>query len=364
MPTDLLLPAFILTLLANALLVAVAIRALRGGQADREPFEAPRSRPAPTQSGPERTTVPGEPEPKPASARKPPRTRFIPDVPAGSEPAWPRSNARTSRVKPRVDSDARGGGSPPDDFPTKPGRRRRSVGATPTDPPDTNPTDTNSTDTNPTPGGPNTTKGGATVPRPRRSATDRGGTSRSEADDPGPGGSRSGRRRFSLPPLDDDHERVNRSIETFLSGSDASDPSLTDASTVATTVAIVAIDRLEDDGSSDEDGTVAVAATVDRALRSAARVADRVTTTAPGRYRIVLPSTGELAARAYLRRVRATVEPSLEAVDPPLRLLIATATVLDDGPETAIAKAEARLDAAIASAASRTSDHAPRAAGN
>ena len=31
------------------------------------------------------------------------------------------------------------------------------------------------------------------------------------------------RRRFSLPPMDDDHERVNRSIATFLSGGKSAD---------------------------------------------------------------------------------------------------------------------------------------------
>jgi hypothetical protein len=48
--------------------------------------------------------------------------------------------------------------------------------------------------------------------RQRRATTDAATTN--------PGRGR--RRRFSLPPLDDDHDRVNRSIETFLAGGVAS----------------------------------------------------------------------------------------------------------------------------------------------
>ena len=143
-------------------------------------------------------------------------------------------------------------------------------------------------------------------------------------------------RRHSLPDLDEDHERINRSIETFLSGSETSDDAAgPDTTTVATTVALVAIDGLATDPSVVDPGAVkGVVATVERTLRDAARSADRVTPVGTGRFRVVLPATGELAARAYLRRVRATVGPSLEAADGPLGLVTATATVLDEfGPD-------------------------------
>ena len=79
---------------------------------------------------------------------------------------------------------------------------------------------------------------------------------------------------------------------------------------------------------------------VERTLRGAARGTDVVTTGGRGRFRIVLPSTGEFAARAYLRRIRATIEPRLEAADRPLRLAVATATVLDEPIEDAVRRAE------------------------
>ncbi len=62
-----------------------------------------------------------------------------------------------------------------------------------------------------------------------------------------------------------------------------------------------------------------------------------------GRFRVVLPGTGELAARAYLRRVRAGVDPILEACPDPLRLVIATATVLGGPVDDAIRTAERRM---------------------
>jgi GGDEF domain-containing protein len=132
---------------------------------------------------------------------------------------------------------------------------------------------------------------------------------------------------------------------------------------VATTVAVVAIDGIEQSRSRDDDAAVGgVAATVERTLRDAARADDRVTSTGPGRFRIVLPATGELAARAYLRRVRAAVEPGLESAPIPLALLTATSTVLGESPDAAVAQAEARLDASLASAASRGPGSRPRAA--
>ena len=309
MPTDLLLPAFALTLLANAALVAVAIRWLLRARAERdrpdpadrgrleietEPFDPP-TRPVRTPPAPE----PAEVEPPLAlGPSKPPRR-----TPA----AAPGAAKNAAAAKPGA----------PKPLPAKPVRRTKQALAT---------------DKNPT-----------------RSEPRRGG-----------------RRRFSLPPLDDDHERVSRSIETFLSGGDGADAS-DEASagpgsaTVATTVAVVAIDGLHPGAAgADRQAVDDVVATVERTLHAAARSADQVTAVGAGRYRVVLPATGELAARAYLRRVRATVGPSLEAIDAPLVLVTATATVLDDPIQVAIAQAEARLDAALASAARRASDQEPR----
>jgi hypothetical protein len=75
-----------------------------------------------------------------------------------------------------------------------------------------------------------------------------------------------------------------------------------------------------------------------------------------GRFRIVMASTGELAARAYHRRVRTTIEPGLEAAGAPLRLVVATATVLDEPVEIAIRHATDRLAAALDAAAAARRD--------
>lgn len=183
--------------------------------------------------------------------------------------------------------------------------------------------------------------------------------------------SKRGRRRFSLPPLDDDHEKVSRSIESFLTGGDApgppadpvgSGPRGAAAETAPTTVALVAVCGPAGDptlGSAAGDvtsGTAALVgarAVVERTLRAAARGTDSVETDDAGRFRIVLTGAGELAARAYLRRIRATVEPLLEASDDPLRLVTATATVLDEPLAVAAGTAERRLTAAIARSAER-----------
>jgi GGDEF domain-containing protein len=93
-------------------------------------------------------------------------------------------------------------------------------------------------------------------------------------------------------------------------------------------------------------------ALVERTLRNAARGTDIVTREGRGRFRIVMTSTGELAARAYLRRVRTTIEPGLESSDTPLRLVVATATVLDEPVEIAIRRATDRLSVAVETAAS------------
>jgi GGDEF domain-containing protein len=163
-----------------------------------------------------------------------------------------------------------------------------------------------------------------------------------------------------LPPLDDDHERVSRSIETFLGGIETTDadmpPDIAEESSGGpATVAIVAVDELPDGAAADEAVTDALAM-VERTLRGAARGTDVVTTGGRGRFRIVLPSTGEFAARAYVRRIRATIEPRLVAVDRPLRLVVATATVLDEPLEDAVRRAERRLSAALGDAAPPASD--------
>ena len=166
------------------------------------------------------------------------------------------------------------------------------------------------------------------------------------------------RRRFSLPPLDDDHEKVNRSIETFLASGDPAP----DADAAPTTVAIVALAPSTADGPIDP----AVAETLERELRGAARGTDRVDRIAPERWQVTLAATGELAARAYLRAVRAAMEPALDDRARPLRLVAATATVLDEPVAEAAAAAERRLAAALAAGGSggNTATSEPRAAGD
>jgi len=312
MPTELLLPAFVLTLVANAILVAVAVRALLRARDDRD-------------RAAERLTSPES---------KPPRT---------TEPTGP-------GMDPAPPGASTGDSSAPRDEPMKPARKRRVApsGA----PAATRPARPRTGAPQPAP----TVKPSKRKPGPK--ALLPGGETPREENPP------RRRRRFSLPPLDDDHERVSRSIETFLSGGDSVDSGEAGRGTVAaTTVAVVAIDGLEPSASVEAQAAIArVVATVERILRGAARATDRVSSTGPGRFRVILPATGELAARAYLRRVRATVDPGLDAADMSLGLVTATSTVLDDTPGDAIAQADARLDAALASVASRASRERPRAA--
>jgi hypothetical protein len=311
MPTDLLLPAFALTLLANAALVAVAIRWLLRARDERD-------RPKPADRGRlETTTEPIDP----------------PTRPVGKPPA-----PEPSRIDP-----------PPAAGPTKPPRPTRAAAPG-------------------TAKKPAAAKPGAPKPVPTKPARPTKQALATDRDRPRSEPRRGGRRRFSLPPLDDDHERVSRSIETFLSGSESAD-AVDGASagagspTVATTVATVAIHGLHPRAAgADRQAVDDVVATVERTLHAAARSADQVTAVGAGRFRVVLAGTGELAARAYLRRVRATVGPSLEAADAPLVLVTATATVLDDPVQVAIAQAEARLDTALAGAARRASGDEPRVA--
>jgi hypothetical protein len=326
MPTDILLPAFLLTLVANAALVAVAIRGLARSRADRDRATRWIEQPRPPAA---------RPDPSPSRA---PRAEPAPPVdPTPAErPSAEVAPARSSRA---AESTVPTGGP---ETPTSPPRRPRPAARTP---------------------GPRPSPSGGTAPKTGRSTKPR-------ADGP-----KAGRRRFSLPPLDDDHERVSRSIQSFLSGADG--PDGTDAGSVLagtagpTTIAVVAIHGIDPAStarmSSDRtvgDAIDAAVATVDRTLRSAARTADRVTAIAPGRFRIVLPATGELAARSYLRRVRATVDPILEAVDVPLVLVTATTPVLDESEDAAAARADARLDAALAALTRDAADVEPRAAGD
>jgi hypothetical protein len=296
LPADFLLPLFVLTLLANAILVGFAIRGMRRGQPDPD---EPIGRRWPT-------IAPG-----PLSRAGPlakPLDASVLDTPVG--PVAPASRPVTPAPK----------------------RRKAAAAAAP-------------------------------IPAPSRPAATRGS-----------------RRRFSLPPLDDDHERVSRSIESFLSGIDPAGttappqppvgalPAATPGTT--TTVALVVVDGLPEPVSIGpptpadhptgatgretrrEMAAEAVAcadavAMVERTLRGAARGSDVVTTGGAGRFRIVLPSTGEHAAHAYLRRVRATIEPRLEAGGRPLRLAVATATALDEPLEDVVRRAEGRLATAL-----------------
>jgi GGDEF domain-containing protein len=310
MPTELLLPAFVLTLLANAALVAMAVRGLVRARAERNRQDRLDRQRNQDRAGPVPTRDATEPLVRPAPRAAAPQTA-PPSIPPAPKPA-----AGDDRA--------------PMLGPAKPPRRTRAAAPKPAPKP-------------------------ADPPKRKRPAAGDGPRSETR---------RGGRRRFSLPPLDEDHERVNRSIKTFLAGSDGVDAgeARSASSTVATTVAIVAIDGLEPNTSSaEQEGVDDVVATVERTLRGAARSADQITPAGPGRFRVVLPATGELAARAYLRRVRAIVAPSLEAADTPLWLVTATATVLDDTVAVAIAQAESRLDAALAGAARAASDE-PRVA--
>lgn len=358
MPTDLLLPAFALTLVANAVLIALAIRGLRRGKTDSAPTRdwftpAATARPtAGTPEPPEQLAEPGAPTPPltPAATL---------DTALAVEPG-----AIAITGQPDVETAA-------DPAVATPARARAS--------------------------------------RPRRSPR-----TAAPASSPSPAAApatRRSRRKFSLPPLDDDHEKVNRSIKTFLAGADgateprekpgpatgaaarvpassgtrprAGSPATSDV--VPTTIAIMTIFGIDDAGAVldefDGDGTaidtvamleralrhgnatdaLAVieqamadgAATdalemLERALRGAARGGDEVHGPERGRFRIVLPATGELAARAYVRRIRALIEPQLDGAERPMRLVVATATALNVPVRTATATAMRRLDAALA----------------
>lgn len=318
MPTGLLLPAFALVLLANAILIAVAIRSMRrGGALDDAPFPTRSTRPI------GRSASRPAPSSSPAPAPSAPPTVAPAPPPAEAPTAPDASTAQAAAATARV--------ADPEDAPS----------ATTTLPPQPAPPE----------------KPRATPARPRKL--------------PATTTSRSGgrRRRFSLPPLDEDHEKVSRSIATFLDPSIADDSeTATDAASGSgdddtaqppTTVALVAVSG-PDEGDEPASPLGLAVAAVERALRGAARGTDRVDALGTGRYRIVLASTGELAARAYLRRVRAITEPLLEELDPPRRLVVATATALGEPIGRAGDIAERRLDALL-DAARSDDDVKPRA---
>ena len=374
MPSDFLLPLFVVTLLANAILVAFAIRGIRRGQwdDDRPIGAAPRPPAGGSTSGP--STL--------AGSTKTERGPSGHDDMAQAELAndeLERAIA-TRRAKQGVAT-----GSP------RPAPARRPV-----DPESGSPAGKTVAES-PGPAAVTPAAPGkrAASSNPRRKSKPAAATS-AAATQSAPVEPRRSRRRFSLPPLDDDHEKVNRSLKSFLGGIEG--PGATDvapeppaiaappkSATTAgpTTVALIAVDGLPADaeknlarpaarptgdspgngasspsGNAHESDAVAEAlAMVERTLRAAARGSDVVTIGDRGRFRIVLPATGELAARAYLRRIRATIEPRLESAGRPLRLAVATATVLDESVDHALERAEDRLSAALA--VDRQSDGAP-----
>jgi hypothetical protein len=352
LPADFLLPLFAVTLLANAVLVAVAIRGMRRNRSDLDGPTSPTGRSGHSTPGPR---VPAHP-PRPTGHDGPlsaevaraiaQRRALLDDGPSEAAPSpapeAPVPSAPVETPAPEIpDPEARMPATPPPAAtpaapaiaPTRP-KRGRPAG--PTDP------------AVPAEPGPASRR-----PRARRP-------------DETP---RTGRRRFLLPPLDADHEKVSRSIETFLAGAEASpagpasEAASTDpaASAGATTVALIALAGLPEAGRSaeprprgvesaaqDTEGEIPDAlAMIERTLRGAARGTDVVSADGIGRYRILLPATGELAARAYLRRIRASVEPLLESADQPLRLVIATATVLDEPIAIADERAGHRLGVAL-----------------
>lgn len=287
MPADLLLPAFALTLVLNALIVALAMRGLwagkteRGGRTDLLP------------------ALPLDPEPAPPE----PWSDTDEEDPAERPAAWPRPEPEAPELTAPANPS-----SPPA---APPG----FVAAEPTDP---------------------------------APASDPGPSQSQPARRPGAAARKGRRRKFSLPPLDEDHEKVSRSIETFLAGADGAAP--TDAPSVAApgpvsdeaparaAVVTVAVIQLQGPGPHD---------LLERTVRSTARATDQVSVDRRGRVRVVLPGTGEVAAHAYLRRIRAIVEPIAESSDPPSRIVIATATELGGAVPAARRRADRRLALAL-----------------
>jgi hypothetical protein len=349
MPPDLLVPAFVLVLVANAVLIVLAMRSLMPGRdgADQEAGPVPRAERT------ESTTAPATRE-APATIAASATSSFVvpPDPEAPSEAGHASAPMTTTTAKAAAvgtATDAPGGTSTVARGATAPTARKPA------------------TKTATRAGTVAATTRAAT--RPRRppvagaagaaGATSAGGAGAVAATGAlGAAAKSSRRRRFSLPPLDDDHEKVNRSIESFL----ASGEPAPDADAAPTTVALVALAPSTADGPIDR----AVAETLERELRAAARGTDRVERIAPERWQVTLAATGELAARAYLRAVRAAMEPALDDRHRPLRLVAATATVLDAPVADATATAERRLVAALGASGTggTVATSEPRAAGD
>jgi hypothetical protein len=351
MPPEVLLPLFALTLLANALLVAAAIRGLRRGRADAGAEQVrTASRPA---AGPAPFGV-RRPDGAPAAAR--PEARQDPGPPWSTAEAP--DEAGTPAPGPELVSDA-----------TRPRPTHRTPAA--------------SSLVEPALVEPPAAGASAELaaPDPAEPVRHDRREEPATAAQPAAGRRRRTRRKFSMPPLEED-AKVERSIESFLAGaeagpepgSSAADRSAGRDPAAATTVAVVAIsglDRLSLADHTSARGSGVLSATpsddpatiVERTLRGAARGTDEVIVEGAGRFRIVLRATGELAARAYLRRIRATVEPLLETFEGRLHLVTATATVLDEPLEAATATAERRLAAALAAIGDAAEmDGDPRAA--
>lgn len=354
MPADFLLPLFVVTLLANAFLVAFAIRGMRRGQPDVDrPDSNGRSLTAAAASGRLSTNPVTQDGARLAAARNAAIARHAAvnrhaavARDAAVEPAEPAQPERS------VDPESEARPAEPATEPVlelEPDAGVATAAVGPDGDPAQEPTAPAAPAAPPAPKRRRATKAAAEAP-----------ATRSRTGEP-----RRARRRFSLPPLDDDHEKTNRSIESFLGGIDtpASGPSAPEAATTSappargvsgpTTVALIAVVGPADSGLAGtargrtSAGTAGTLAMVERTIRGAARGTDVVTLGRRGRFQIVLPATGELAARAYLRRIRAAIGPGLEAVDRSLRLAVATATVLDESLEDAARRAEDRLSLAI-----------------
>jgi hypothetical protein len=407
LPADLLLPLFTLTLLANAVLVAFAIRGMRSGSpgpgrsggtglpaVSRPTTTGPTSeasaRPTAISAATQPTGGPGaagDPvsDAAPADARPTPEPVARPasaelDGAAGAAADALPDQPRAASADPTETASGSGPSSGPGEADAVPARRPaaarrnapaglRRTAATPTE---AFPAEAATTDVPPA-----AAPAAARPPAPEAAAPAAPAAAR-----------RRSRRRFALPPLDEDHEKVNRSIKTFLAGADVPDAPAVGGprpeAEGATTIALVALDGRDDHEPVERRRRTAsagahdapandVPAMVERTLRAAARGSDVVTVVGRGRFRITLQATGELAARAYLRRVRATVEPLVESSGGLLRLTIATATALDEPLEAAIERAERRLAVALASphaddpapldgAADRRPERTPRAA--
>jgi hypothetical protein len=176
------------------------------------------------------------------------------------------------------------------------------------------------------------------------------------------------RRRFALPPLDEDHDKVSRSIETFLGGAGtAGTPATVPPDPAAiVTVAVIGLAgpdrgpesrrtvRSAEAPANEPAGPAELRAMLERTVRSTARGTDHVVVDRHGRVRVILPGTGEVAAHAYLRRIRAIVEPIAEAALPSTWVVVATATDLDGSVATARRRADRRFAAALENRAGAT----------